>query len=242
MLTTCFEKVRFSVSSRNTSLLCNNKGNATIIRKRVAAEYSQIREYSPYLSLWYSKFFLKLSGIVQLKFCKDQSFWLTTVQRKTSTNFHKNACGESTVATLLLIEDSIKNFFREFCTNSFRGVTLATLIMLLLPPCSWFLPVSRFGKSSIVLKKISGGILSRTRHPFSSVLNLIRVIFQNSDEGHSFQILSTVKKIMLPFSALADDKKAYQPGRRKKNLMYISKAFIIRPYSLPVGLFDDVLL
>ena len=193
MLTTCFEKVRFSVSSRNTSLLCNNKGNATIIRKLVAAEYSQIQEYSPYLSLWYSKFFLKLSGTVQPKFCKDQSFWLTTVQRKTSTNFHKNACGESTVATVLLIEDSIKNFFREFCTNYFRGVTLATL-MLLLQPYSWFLPVSRFGKSSIVLKKISGGILSRTRHPFSSVLNLIRVIFQNSDEGHSFQILSTVKK------------------------------------------------
>ena len=193
MLTTCFEKVRFLVSSRNTSLLCNNKGNATIIRKLVAAEYSQIQEYSPYLSLWYSKFFLKLSGTVQPKFCKDQSFWLTTVQRKTSTNFHKNACGESTVATVLLIEDSIKNFFREFCTNYFRGVTLATL-MLLLQPYSWFLPVSRFGKSSIVLKKISGGILSRTRHPFSSVLNLIRVIFQNSDEGHSFQILSTVKK------------------------------------------------
>ena len=242
MLTTCFEKVRFSVSSRNSSLLCNNQGNATIIRKLVAAEYSQIQEYSPYLSLWYSKFFLRLSGIVQLKFCKDQSFWLTIVQRKTSTNFPKNACGESTVATLLLIEDSIKNFFREFCTNSFRGVTLGTLIMLLLQPCSWFLPVSRFGKSSIVLKKISGGILSRTCHPFSSVLNLIRVIFQNSDEGHSFQILSTVKKIMLPFSALADGKKTYQPGGREKNLMCISKAFVIRPYSLPVGLFDDVLL
>ena len=69
-----------------------------------------------------------MSGIVEHKFCKDQSFTLTTVQRKTSTNLHKNACSESTVATPLLTEDSIKNFLREFYTNFFRGMTLATLI------------------------------------------------------------------------------------------------------------------
>ena len=71
---------------------------------------------------------MKLSGIVEHKFCKDQSFSLTTVHRKTSTNLHKNACGESTVATFLLTVDSIKNFLREFYTNFFRGMTLATVI------------------------------------------------------------------------------------------------------------------
>ena len=69
-----------------------------------------------------------MSGIVEHKFCKDQSFSLTTVQRKTSTNLCKNAYGESTVATLLLTEDSIKNFLMEFYTNFFRGMSLATLI------------------------------------------------------------------------------------------------------------------
>ena len=77
---------------------------------------------------------MKLSGIVEHKFCKDQSFSITTVQTKTATNLHKIACGESTVATLLLTEDSIKNFLREFYTNSFRGITLATLTMLLPEP------------------------------------------------------------------------------------------------------------
>ena len=47
------------------------------------------------------------------------------------TNLHKNACDESTVAKLLLTEDSIKKFLREFYTNSFRGITLVTLILLL---------------------------------------------------------------------------------------------------------------
>ena len=79
---------------------------------------------------------MKLSGIVEQKFCKDQSFSLTTVQTKTATNLHKNACGESTEATFLLTEDLIKNFLREFYTNSFRGITLATLIMLLPQPRS----------------------------------------------------------------------------------------------------------
>ena len=38
---------------------------------------------------------------------------------------------ELTLATLLLTEDSIKKFLREFYTKTFRGVTLATYIMLL---------------------------------------------------------------------------------------------------------------
>ena len=65
---------------------------------------------------------------------RDQSISLTTVQRETSTNSHETACGESTAATLLLTEDSIKNFLRECYTNSFWGITLATLIMLLPQP------------------------------------------------------------------------------------------------------------
>ena len=69
-----------------------------------------------------------MSEIVKHIFCKDQSFSLTTVQGKTWTNLHKSACNESTVATLWLTEDSIKDFLREFYTNFFRGITLATLI------------------------------------------------------------------------------------------------------------------
>ena len=61
-------------------------------------------------------------------------------------------------------------------------------------------------------------------------------------KGTVFKFYLLSKKIILPFSTLADDKKTYQPGGREKKLMYISKAFIIRPYSLSVGLFDDVLL
>ena len=74
---------------------------------------------------------MKLSGIVKHKFCKDQSFSLTTVQTKTTTNLHKNTCGESAVATPLLTEDSKSRTFSEIYTNSFRGITLVTLIMLL---------------------------------------------------------------------------------------------------------------
>ena len=59
--------------------------------------------------------------------------------------FTKNAYGESTLATLLLAEDSIKNFVREFYTNFFRGVILATPTMLLTVLC--------FGKSSVVFKR-----------------------------------------------------------------------------------------
>ena len=81
-------------------------------------ENSLIEEYSPYLSLWLSKFFVKLCGIVGLKFCNDQSFSLTTVQKKTSINLHKDGCGEPTVATLLLTEDPVKNLRREFYPNS----------------------------------------------------------------------------------------------------------------------------
>ena len=118
----------FSVSSSNIFLICNNKG-MQLMRKLVAVEHSLLQEYCPYLSLWQSKFSLKLSGIAELKFCKDRRFSLTTVQRKTLTNLQKNACGESTIATLLLIEDSIKNFVRKFYTNSFRRTTLAKLMM-----------------------------------------------------------------------------------------------------------------
>ena len=81
-------------------------------------ENSLIEEYSPYLSLWLSKFFVKLCGIVGLKFCNDQSFSLTTVQKKTSINLHKDGCGEPTVAKLLLTEDPVKNLRREFYPNS----------------------------------------------------------------------------------------------------------------------------
>ena len=123
---------------------------------------------------------MKLSRIVECKLCKDQSFSLTTAQTKTATNLHKNACGESSVATLLLTEDSIKNFLREFYTNSFRRITLATLIMLLRNVVlsekirrgrGWLLLLSRFGKSSIFLKAISGRILSRTQQSRSVLGN-----------------------------------------------------------------------
>ena len=60
------------------------------------------------------------------------------------TNLHKNTFGESALATLLLTEGSVKNFLREFYTNFFRGVILATPTMLL--------PVSCFEKSSTVFK------------------------------------------------------------------------------------------
>ena len=60
------------------------------------------------------------------------------------TNLHKNTFGESALATLSLTEDSVKNFLREFYTNFFRGVILATPTMLL--------PVSCFEKSSTVFK------------------------------------------------------------------------------------------
>ena len=123
---------------------------------------------------------MKLSGIVKCKLCKDQSFSLTTAQTETATNLHKNACGESSVATLLLTEDSIKNFLREFYTNSFRQITLATLIMLLRNVVlsekirrgrGWLLLLSRFGKRSIFWKTISGRILCRTRQSRSVLGN-----------------------------------------------------------------------
>ena len=71
-----FKKCVFSVSSTKTFRTYNNKG-MQIMRKQVAVEYSLTQEYSPYLSLLLSKFFLKLSGIVGLKFCNDLSFSLT---------------------------------------------------------------------------------------------------------------------------------------------------------------------
>ena len=64
------------------------------MRIQVAIEYSLIQEYSPYLSLWLSTFFLKLPVTVELNFCKDQGFSLAIVQTKTSTNLHKNACDQ----------------------------------------------------------------------------------------------------------------------------------------------------
>ena len=146
------------------------------MRKQVAVEYSLMQECSPCLSLWQSKFFLRLSGIVEHKFCKDQIFPLTTAQRKTSTYLHKSACSESPITTLLLTEDSIRNFFREFYRHSFRGITLATLTMLPPQPHPQLKDTqsSRLLASSIVFwkrKKIFLGILFRTRHPFSGVLN-----------------------------------------------------------------------
>ena len=126
------KKYVFSVSSSNTFLIYNNKG-MQLMRKQVALEYSLIQKYSSYLSCGNHDFSWNCQGIVEHKFCNDQSFSLTTVQTKTASILHKNACGESTVATLLSTEDSIKNFLREFYTNSFRGITLATLIMMLPP-------------------------------------------------------------------------------------------------------------
>ena len=71
-----FKKCVFSVSGTNAFGIYNNKG-MQLRRKQVAVEYSLIQQYSPYLSLLLSKVFLKLSGIVGLKFCNDQSFSLT---------------------------------------------------------------------------------------------------------------------------------------------------------------------
>ena len=45
----------------------------------------------------------------------------------------KASCGESTAATFSLAQDSIKSFLWEFYKNSFRGITLVTLMLLLLP-------------------------------------------------------------------------------------------------------------
>ena len=66
---------------------------------------------------------------------QGSKFFTNNSSEKTTINLHKNACGESTVATFLLTEDTIKNFLREFYTNSFRWITLARLIMLLPQSC-----------------------------------------------------------------------------------------------------------
>ena len=71
-----FKKCVFSVSGTNAFRIYNNK-RMQLRRKQVAVEYSLIQQHSPYLSLLLSKVFLKLSGIVGLKFCNDQSFSLT---------------------------------------------------------------------------------------------------------------------------------------------------------------------
>ena len=146
---------------------------------------------------------MKLSGIVKHKFCKDQSFSLTTVQTKTATNLHKNPCGELTVATLLLTEDSVKNFLTEFFTNSFRGITLAILMLLPPPrPSKKIRRRSRLVASGIVFWKklyyFEDDLWWNTfQNPPSiqwcSKLNTGDLL-EDSDVEHSFEILSTVKK------------------------------------------------
>ena len=67
------------------------------------------------------------------KFCKEQSFLLTPVQRKTLTNLHRSVCGESTVATLLLTEET-QELSQGILYKFFKSNNIATLIMLLLQP------------------------------------------------------------------------------------------------------------
>ena len=164
---------------------------------------------------------MKLSGIVEHKFCKDQSFSLTTVQTKTATNLHKNACGESTVATLLLTEDSIKNFLREFYTNPFKVITLATLIILLPQPRPQRKETqrSRLAASGIVFWKelhcFEEDLCWNTfQNPPSiqwcSKLNTDDLL-EDSDVEHSFEVVSTAKIIILLLFALADEENIYNP-------------------------------
>ena len=67
-------------------------------------------------------------------------------------------------------------------------------------------------------------------------------LLEDSDVEHSFEILSTAKKILLLFFALTDEENIYHQRDQKKYffVLSISKAFIIRPYSSPVVLFDGV--
>ena len=107
----------------------------------------------------------------------------------------------------------------------------------------WLLLVPCFGKSSIVLK-ISGGILSRTCHPSSGVLNWIRVIFWKIPmQSIVLKFYLRLKKIILLFFELADEEKIYHLDGPKKFfvlLLRICKTFIMRPYSPPVIFFDEV--
>ena len=96
-------------------------------------ENSLIEEYSPYLSLWLSKFFVKLCGIVGRKFCNDQSFSLTTIQTKNLDKFTQRRlwwtnCGDTFVNRRLNQELS-QGIFSKLG----RGITYNTLIIL--QPC-----------------------------------------------------------------------------------------------------------
>ena len=93
--------------------------------------------HTSYKIPWESSWLSLLLAKVWLKLIHHKRFLCDLVNLRT--------CGESTLATLLLIEDSTKNFFREFYTISFRRVILATPAILLTVSC--------FGKSSIVFKR-----------------------------------------------------------------------------------------
>ena len=109
------------------------------------------------------------------------------------TNLHKNACDESTVAKLLLTEDSIKKFLREFYTNSFRGITLVTLILLLQQPRPQQKDTqgSRLVASSIVLSWNTFQNLPSNQWCYK--LNPGGLL-ENSNVENSLEILSKVKK------------------------------------------------
>ena len=124
-------------------------------------KYELLVEFHHLFSDLFRILFLSLFMVIKIFRKTVRKNWTSILQR--SKFFTKNSCSqknldkltktlvlESAAAALLLREDSIK-------------------IMLL--------PVSCFGKGSIVLRKISGGILFKIRNPFSIVLNWIRVIY-----------------------------------------------------------------
>ena len=70
-------------------------------------------------------------------------------------------------------------------------------------------------------------------------------LLEDSNVEHSFEILSTAKKNNASVFRASGWRKKLSPGRPKKILVFvvsmrISKAFIIRQYSHPEVLFDEV--